>query len=90
MRPSIPLAGRFYFMLCVFAVLRAQLEKLDQDFNVDGTTTIFSFPVICDMGAPCSMDGKDYAFIAGESGFANCTWIIWNNWRKKRRKDWGL
>jgi hypothetical protein len=73
MRPSIHLLGRFYFLLCVFAVLRAQFEKLHQAFNADGTTTIFPFPVICDMGAPCSMDGKDCAFIVGESGFANCT-----------------
>jgi hypothetical protein len=49
MRPSIHLLGRFYFLLCVFAVLRAQFEKLHQAFNADGTTTIFPFPVICDM-----------------------------------------
>jgi len=77
-------------MLCVFAVLRAQFEKLDQDFSADGFTTIFPFPVICDMGAPCSMDGKDYAFIAGASGFCELHLNYVEQLAKKRRKDWGL
>jgi hypothetical protein len=88
-RPSIPLAGRFYFLLCVYAVLRAQFEKLHQDFNADGTTTIFPFPVICNMGAPYSMDGKDCALLSVRVVLRIAPGLDGTT-GEKRRKDWGF